>query len=142
VPSSSLEALRNLVYLLFLGLESARHAITGLVEFEPEKVERTIVVLISELEAYRFLCGQFTDEQDVRHQRPILRASDYREPAMRSIDNKRDKPAFVIRAGCHRLFHSDLDFLGNAGQNCCYAFGGRPEAFLSNRNATAASETP
>jgi len=77
VPASYHDAMRNLVYMLFLGLESARHAISDLVEFEPEKAERTIVVLISELEAYRFLCGQFTDERDIRHQRLILRASDY-----------------------------------------------------------------
>lgn len=71
------EAVRNIVYMLFLGLESARHAIADLVEFEPEEAERTMVILINELEAYRFLCSQFTDEQDIRHQRIMLRASEY-----------------------------------------------------------------
>jgi hypothetical protein len=64
--------------MLFLALESGRHAIRDLVEFEPEQVERTIVILISELEAYRFLASQFVDEQDVRHQRIMLRAPEYR----------------------------------------------------------------
>jgi hypothetical protein len=71
-------ALRDIVYMMFLGLESARHAIADLVEFEPEEAERTIVILISELEAYRFLCGQF-DGADMRRQRIALRASDYQE---------------------------------------------------------------
>jgi hypothetical protein len=72
------EATRNLVYLMFLGLESARHALGELVEFQPENAERAIVVLISELEAYRFLRGQFRDEKDTHHQRLLLRDADYR----------------------------------------------------------------
>ena len=68
----------NIVYTLFLGMESARHAITSLVEFEPEQAERTVVILISELEAYRFLCIRFPNEDDMRHQRIMLRNSDYR----------------------------------------------------------------
>jgi hypothetical protein len=72
------EAARNVVYMLFLGLESARLAITDLVEFEPEQAERTIVVLISELEAYGFLRSQFTDEKNVFHQRLMLRLPEYR----------------------------------------------------------------
>ena len=68
-PSESLlllhswhEAVVNVVFMLFLSLESARHAIADLVEFQPEKAERAIVILISELEAYRFLRSQFTNE--------------------------------------------------------------------------------
>ncbi len=72
------EAARNVVYMLFLGLESARHAITDLVEFEPEKAERTIVILINELAAYRFLCSQFPDQHDIHHQRIVLRDAEYR----------------------------------------------------------------
>jgi hypothetical protein len=70
------EAVRNIVYMLYLGLESARHAICLLVEFKPEQIERVIVILISELEAYRFLCGQFS-EDDVRRERILLRQRDY-----------------------------------------------------------------
>jgi len=72
------EASRDLVYMIFLGLESARQALGELVEFQPENAERAIVVLISELEAYRFLLGQFKDEKDVHHQRLLLRRGDYR----------------------------------------------------------------
>jgi len=71
------EAARNVIYMMFLGLESARKAIGYLVEFEPEQAERTIVILISELEAYRFLCDQFTAEEDIRYQRLKLREGDY-----------------------------------------------------------------
>ena len=70
------EAVRNIVYMLYLGLESARHAICLLVEFKPEQIERVIVILISELEAYHFLCGQFS-EDDVRRERILLRQRDY-----------------------------------------------------------------
>ena len=72
------EAVVNVVFMLFLGMESARHAIADLVEFQPEKAERTIVILISELEAYRFLRSRFTNSEDVRFQRLNLRESVYR----------------------------------------------------------------
>lgn len=75
----SQEAARNVIYMMFLGLESARKAIRHLVEFEPEQVERTIVILLSELEAYRFLREQFVDEEDIRHQRLDLREADYQK---------------------------------------------------------------
>jgi hypothetical protein len=71
------DSLRNLLYMLYLALESARKAIHDLVEFEPEQAERTMVILISELKAYRFLCGQYVSPQEMRHQRLKLRAADY-----------------------------------------------------------------
>ena len=71
------DAARNVIYMMFLGLESARKAIRDLVEFEPEQAERTIVILISELQAYGFLSEQFVNEQDIRHQRLELRKADY-----------------------------------------------------------------
>ncbi len=71
-------ALRNVIYMLFLGLESARLAITDLVDIEPEREERRIIVLISELEAYRFLYNQFTEE-DARHQLIMLRKPGYQD---------------------------------------------------------------
>lgn len=71
------DAARNVIYMMFLGLESAHKAIRDLVEFEPEQAERTIVILISELQAYRFLREQFAAEQDIRHQRLELRKADY-----------------------------------------------------------------
>lgn len=73
------EAARNVIYMMFLGMESARYAIADLVEFEPDEAERTIVILLSELEAYRFLRDQFADVQDIRYQRLALRDAVYRE---------------------------------------------------------------
>lgn len=72
-------AARNVIYMMFLGLESARKAIEELVEFEPDKAEQRIVILISELEAYRFLRNQFVDEDDIRYQRLQLREDEYKE---------------------------------------------------------------
>jgi hypothetical protein len=72
------DAARNVVYMLFLGLESARRAIGDLVEFEPEHAERTIVILLSELDAYRFLLSQFPDENNMYHKRIKLREAEYK----------------------------------------------------------------
>jgi hypothetical protein len=80
-PGPWREGARNGIYMLFLALESARLAIGQLVEFEPEGVERTIVILISELEAYSFLCGQFNDPKDVHYARIRQREADYRRQA-------------------------------------------------------------
>jgi hypothetical protein len=77
-PGSWREAARNVLYMLFLGLESARHAVSQLVEFEPEKAERTVVILISELQAYRFLCDQYPDPKDIHNQRIRLRDVEYK----------------------------------------------------------------
>jgi hypothetical protein len=84
------ETTRDVIYMLYLGLESARHAIDDLVEFEPEKAERTVVILISELEAYGFLRSQFTGEQDMHYQRLKLRETDYRHeiPMLRASIKK------------------------------------------------------
>jgi hypothetical protein len=71
------DAARNVIYMMFLGLESARKAIQDLVEFEPDQTERMIVILVSELEAYRFLREQFTDEDDLRCRRLQLREAGY-----------------------------------------------------------------
>lgn len=77
--SPSQEAARNVIYMMFLGLESGRKAMKCLVQFEPELAERTIVILISELEAYGFLRDQFVDQKDIRYQRLQLRKADYEE---------------------------------------------------------------
>jgi hypothetical protein len=55
-------AVCNVVYMQFLGLESARNAIEGLVEYEPTKAEDVFTILLSELQAYAFLRDQFTGE--------------------------------------------------------------------------------
>jgi len=73
------EPARNVVYMMFLGLESARRAVADLVEFDPEKAERTIVILLNELEAYRFLRQQYCEEHEMHHERIMLRYAEYRE---------------------------------------------------------------
>lgn len=75
-------AMRNLIYMLFLAFESARKTIHDLVEFEPEQAERIIVILISELEAYGFLCSHYTIESDIRRKRLLLRRRSYEEEAL------------------------------------------------------------
>jgi hypothetical protein len=47
-------AVCNVIYMQFLGLESARKAIEGLVEFEPTRAENIFTILLSELVAYGF----------------------------------------------------------------------------------------
>jgi hypothetical protein len=73
------EAARNVIYMFFLAFESARRAVADLVEFEPERAERTIVILLSELEAYQFLSVQFPDKEEVHHERLVLRKAEYLE---------------------------------------------------------------
>ena len=85
-PGSWREAMRNLIYMLFLALESARKTIHDLVEFEPEQAERIIVILISELEAYGFLCSHYTLESDIRRKRLLLRRRGYEEEARDCIE--------------------------------------------------------
>ena len=60
-------AICNVIYMQFLGLESARKAITDLVEFEPTQAEDMITILLSELLAYGFLREQFRG--DLRQRR-------------------------------------------------------------------------
>lgn len=55
-------AVCNVIYMQFLALESARKAITGLIEFEPTKAENIFTVLLSELVAYAFLREQFAGQ--------------------------------------------------------------------------------
>jgi hypothetical protein len=71
------EGLRNAIYMLYLALESGRRAISDLVEFQPDRAERIIVILISELTAYRFLREQYADPADVHFERLILRGPEY-----------------------------------------------------------------
>ena len=71
------ESLRSMLYMLYLALESARKATGDLVEYRPEQTERTMVVLISELEAYGFLRSQYDNREEMRHQRLELRQAEY-----------------------------------------------------------------
>jgi hypothetical protein len=69
--------MRNVIYMHFLALESARKAVRDLIEFKPTWAENTITILISELPAYRFLLNHFPKD-DVRYSRLQLRESRYR----------------------------------------------------------------
>jgi hypothetical protein len=80
------DAMRNAMYVLYLALESGRHAIRDLVEFEPDQTERTIVILISELSAYRFLREQYRNPSDMHYSRLILRGPEYQELVPRLCD--------------------------------------------------------
>jgi hypothetical protein len=71
-------AMRNVIYMQFLTLESARKAVRDLIEFEPASAENMITILLSELPAYRFLVDNF-GEGDVRHTRLKLRRDRYQE---------------------------------------------------------------
>jgi hypothetical protein len=109
------EAARNVIYMMFLGLESARKAIHELVEFEPDEAERKIIILISELEAYCFLLDQF-DESDTHYQRLQLREGDYREAkedldrlARDNVSNKSWEPALILMPELERRYDAVMN---------------------------------
>ena len=58
--------LRSAVYMLFLMLESAREAVRRLVEYEPEREQNIITILLSELVAYGLLLKEFEAEAEHR----------------------------------------------------------------------------
>ncbi len=69
-------AICSVVYMQFLGLESARKAIKELVEFEPTQAEDMLTILLSEIAAYGFLRDRFRG--DLRERRLDARDADYR----------------------------------------------------------------
>lgn len=73
------ERMSDLIYMMFLGLESARRALNMLVEYEPDHDELVIIALLSELKAYGFLCRRFSQAQDMRHEQLTLRQAVYEE---------------------------------------------------------------
>jgi hypothetical protein len=56
-PLSEIEnwrvGMRNVIYMFFLMLESARKSVERLIEFEPERAQNMITILLSELVAYQ-----------------------------------------------------------------------------------------
>jgi hypothetical protein len=78
-------AICSVIYMQFLGLESARKAIKDLVEFEPTQAEDMITVALSELLAYGFLREQFRG--DLRQRRLEARDESYRReiPALNRL---------------------------------------------------------
>jgi hypothetical protein len=71
------EVLTNLLYVLYLALESGRKALYCLVEYEPLLTERTMVVLLSEWAAYGFLRDRYRTPDEMHYQRLILRGPGY-----------------------------------------------------------------
>ncbi|MEA2926115.1 MAG: hypothetical protein QOI46_5156 [Alphaproteobacteria bacterium] len=76
-PDAWHDAMLNVIYLLFLGYESARKAVNDLIEFQPARAERSIVILLTELKCYAFLRQHFTSD-DLRRKRLELREDGYR----------------------------------------------------------------
>jgi hypothetical protein len=72
------ETLANIIYVLFLGYESARKSVNDLIEFQPSRAENTIVILLTELPCYAFLCDHHKNDE-VKFMRLQLREADYRE---------------------------------------------------------------
>jgi hypothetical protein len=77
----------NVIYLTFLGYESARKAISNLVEYQPARAERLIVILLTELKCFSFLCQRFERKpDDLRYRRLQLRKRDYRKQVLEVYD--------------------------------------------------------
>ena len=70
-------ALVNVIYLLYLGYESARKAVNDLIEFQPARAERSIIILLTELKCYAFLRKHFTSD-DLRRKRLSCARTGYR----------------------------------------------------------------
>lgn len=68
----------NSIYVLYLGFESARKAINELVEFEPTQAENILVVFLTELVCYPFLCRLFINDE-LRLSRLLLRLDEYQK---------------------------------------------------------------
>jgi hypothetical protein len=71
-------ALANVIYMVYLGYESGRKAVKDLVEFEPTEAENTIVILLTELPCYCFLCEYFKHDE-LRINRLKLRENYYKK---------------------------------------------------------------
>jgi hypothetical protein len=75
--------MRNVIYMLFLMLESARKSVDRLIEYEPERAQNTITILLSELVVYSLLLKIFEDDAldrpayNARAERLRLREDDY-----------------------------------------------------------------
>jgi hypothetical protein len=69
----------QMIYMLFLMLESARQAVEELTEFQPERDETLVTVYCSELPLFAFLLDRHRGipEADFKYQRLILRIRGY-----------------------------------------------------------------
>ena len=71
------DILANIIFMMFLGYESARKAVRDLIEFEPTATEVMMVLLITELKCYCFLVEYFNSD-DLRRSRLELREEEYK----------------------------------------------------------------
>ena len=92
------DALQNLIYMVFLALESGRRATDDLVEFEPTHTERTVTMLLSELDAYTFLRGQYQTPGEVHHDHLILRGPLYMALVKKLNDILRSQAPALLRS--------------------------------------------
>lgn len=72
------ETMADTIYVLFLGYESARKSINELIEFQPACAENIIVILLTELVCFTFLC-EYLRTDDLRFRRLQLREDDYND---------------------------------------------------------------
>lgn len=79
-PTPWCAAVANVIFMLFLGYESARKAIDDLIEYEPNAAETKMVILVTELSCYAFLCEFFQKDQ-LRSARLGLREPEYKQVA-------------------------------------------------------------
>lgn len=70
------ETLADIIYVVFLGYESARKAIADLIEFQPTRDENIIVILMTELVCFSFLCD-YLRKDNLRFTRLQLRELGY-----------------------------------------------------------------
>jgi hypothetical protein len=70
------EAVADIIYVVFLGYESARKAIADLIEFQPTRDENIIVILLTELVCFSFLC-EYLKQDSLRFTRLQLREFGY-----------------------------------------------------------------
>jgi hypothetical protein len=119
------EAAANIVYMLFLGYESARKAVSDLVEFQPTRTENIVVILLTELFCYSFLCEHFKHD-DLKFKRLQLRETDYREVILElekrvalphSGNEKYWAPAKETIFELHKRYHDALNTLERCQQS-------------------------
>ncbi len=68
----------NLIYVLYLGHESARKATKELIEFEPTKAESIMIILLTELVCFTFL-SKLYQKDGLRFDRLTFRMKSYKE---------------------------------------------------------------
>jgi hypothetical protein len=108
--SKSKDDANNLLYMLYLALESGRKSMDDLVEFEPAHTERTVVILLSELPAYEFLRRHYATEGESHHERLIVRGPIYVRLMRRLERVLNDKRKTFLPIMTERLTEEDLSY--------------------------------